>query len=158
MAGRQLMINKPVSTLVKTRDAGDAAIDGLFGGLLAGLFMAFVLVLAGLLAGEAPLTVLERFSTGQSSNPLAGSLLHLAVSSIYGLIFSLLVNSLPRRWLQVLPGWLAGVLFAMLLFLLAQSTLLPALRSPLSELPWWVMASGHLVYGLVLGGRAYPKP
>ena len=41
---------------------GDAVIDGLFTGLLAGLGMAAVLVLAGWTGGEQPAEVLSRFA------------------------------------------------------------------------------------------------
>jgi len=146
-----------IPALAKTKDAGDAAIDGLFAGMLAGLLMELTIILAGLLAGETLTAVLERFATGQTVNPLAGSLAHLAVSSVYGVIFSLLIHELPRRWVGFWPGWLAGLLYGALLLLLAVSVLLPGLQSPLVELPWWVLAAGNAVYGLVLGFSTYPK-
>jgi hypothetical protein len=150
-------MNNSIPTLVKTKDTADAAIDGLFGGMLAGLLMGLVIILAGILAGESPADLLGRFATGQTATPLAGSFVHLAVSSVYGVIFSLIVKVLPKRWLSVSPGWLVGLAYGALLLALAEGVLLPGLRSPLGELPWWVLAAGHAVYGLVLGVRTYPK-
>jgi hypothetical protein len=141
------------SILVRKSTASDAAIDGLFAGLIAGIFMILVIILGGLLAGEPPAEVLGRFSTGQAATPLAGGLLHLAVSGIYGVVFSLLVHWMPLGLRKRLPGWLVGLVYGALLLGLAVGVLLPGLRSPLAELPLWVLALGHGAYGLVLGLR-----
>ena len=150
-------MHSQISTLEKPKDAGEAAIDGLLGGMFAGLLMGLTILLTGLLAGETPTSVMERFTTGQAATPLSGSFAHLAVSSVYGVVFSVLVYGLPRRWLSIVPGWLAGLLYAALLLLLAVSVLLPGLQSPLNQLPLWVLAAGHAVYGVVLGQRVYPQ-
>ena len=141
------------SALIRKASASDAVIDGLFAGLIAGVLMILVIILGGLLSGESPASVLERFSTGQTASPLAGGLLHLAVSGIYGGFFSLLVQWMPAGLRRRLPGWLAGLIYGLLLLGLAVTVLLPGLRSPLVELPFWTLALGHLAYGLMLGLR-----
>jgi hypothetical protein len=141
------------SPLIRKASTSDAVIDGLFAGLIAGVLMILVIILVGLLSGESPAGVLVRFSTGQTASPLAGGLLHLAVSGIYGGVFSLLVHWLPSGLRSRLPGWLAGLIYGVLLLGLAVTVLLPGLRSPLVELPWWTLGLGHIVYGLVLGMR-----
>ena len=151
------MINsKPIRA--RARPASDAAIDGLFAGLAAGLLMGIVVILGGLLVGESPAAVLERFSTGHTTTPLSGGLMHLAVSVVYGIVFGLLAHALPSRVLRRLPGWLAGLLYGLLLLAVAVGALLPGLNSPLLEIPLWILALGHAVYGLVLGWRAYERP
>ena len=141
------------STLVRQNSIGDAAIDGLFAGLIAGILMILVIILGGLLAGETPTTILARFSTGQSASPLAGGLLHLAVSGIYGVVYSLLPFGIPAIFRNRLLGVLAGLGYGLILLGLAVTVLLPGLRSPLEDLPIWVLALGHIVYGIVLGLR-----
>jgi hypothetical protein len=141
------------SILIRRGSASDAAIDGLFGGLIAGAAMILVIILGGLLAGESPVAVLERFSTGQATTPLAGGLLHLAVSGIYGTLFTLLIHWMPLGFRKRLPGWSVGLGYGLVLLGVAVGILLPGLRSPLASLPLWVLALGHGVYGLVLGLR-----
>jgi hypothetical protein len=120
---------------LKSQSLGEAASGGLINGLLAGAAMLAVLALGGLLTGEAPADLLARFSTGQTTTPAAGALLHLAVSGVYGAVFGLLIYLLPAAWLRRLPGWFSGLLYAAGLLLVAESVLLPGLESPLSELP-----------------------
>lgn len=146
-------MNETKPTFIRKASASDAVIDGLFAGLVAGVLMILVIILGGLLSGESPVSVLERFSTGQTASPLAGGLLHLAVSGIYGGLFSLLVYWMPAGLRGRLPDWLAGLLYGFFLLGLATVVLLPGLRSPLVGLPFWVLAAGHIVYGLVVGLR-----
>ncbi len=56
----------------------DTLINGLVGGILAGLGMLAWLLLAGLLAGEAPQALVERFVIpGQQPNPVSSIFLRL---------------------------------------------------------------------------------
>jgi hypothetical protein len=70
---------------------------------------------------------------------------------------SVLIFLTPGRLLARLPGWLVGLVYGLLLLALAMNVLLPGLRSALQEMPWGVLAVGHLVYGVVLGWRVYPE-
>lgn len=128
---------------------GDAAVSGLFGGLLGGLAMALVIILFSLFAGQG-LSYMGYFSTATPVPPLQGLLMHLAVSAIYGMLFSLILHGLKVDRLN-LPGWLVGLVYALALWVLAITVMLPAAHSLLLTLPWVVFFSGHVAYGLVLG-------
>ena len=144
-------------TRTKAQSASDAVIDGLIAGLFAGVVMILVIVLTALPAGLSPAEVLASFSAGQGATPAAGGLMHLAVSGIYGAFFGLLVYILPQRLFVRIPGWLAGLVYALGLLLLALGVLLPGLASALADLPALPLALGHVAYGLVLGWRTLPE-
>lgn len=135
---------------VRQGSLGDAAVDGLFAGLGAGLVMAAYLVLAGLLNGQGPALVLARFSTTENATPWQGLLSHLAVSSMYGMVFGLLLFALLRH-AHPERIWLAGALYGLLLFFVAEFVILPGTGSPLGETPGFHLAAAHLLYGLAIG-------
>jgi hypothetical protein len=130
----------------------DTLINGLTGGILAGLGMLVWLLLAGLLAGDAPAIVLERFLIpGQPANMLSSIFIHLGVSAVYGGIFGLLLRLLPQAWRARSGRLLAGLVYGLLLYLLASAIILPGTGSPLAHIPALALASAHLVYGALLG-------
>jgi hypothetical protein len=135
--------------------AGDAVVSGLFGGLLGGLAMALVIALISQFAGQG-FAYLGFFATTSPNPPLQGLLMHLAVSSIYGMLYALI-----RRWTRLdrlaqVPGWLAGLVYALGLWAFGITVLLPATNSLMLTLPWQVFFCGHIAYGLVLGLRQKP--
>jgi hypothetical protein len=144
---------EPVAT--RGNSLGDAAVDGLFCGLGAGLLMGAYLVLAGLLAGEGPGVTLARFSVAGPVSPLTGLITHLAVSAVYGMFFGVLVGlisrSLPGGGARRLPGWLAGLLYGGALYAIAQLVILPETNSALLEIPPLHFLAAHLLFGLLLG-------
>jgi hypothetical protein len=93
--------------LRKKTGAGDAAVDGLCSGVLAGAAMGLYLVLIGMRIGQGPAVVLGRFDPAGGASPLTGALAHLAVSGVYGLLFGLL-GYLGTGWRRI-PVWLAGL-------------------------------------------------
>ena len=129
---------------------GDAAVDGLLAGGGAGVLMAAYLIVAGLVMGETVGVVLGRFDPGQGGAPLVGALAHLATAGVYGVIFGLLGRFVPRGWRGRVPGWLAGLVYGLALFAVAL-VLLPAVASPLQEIPRLHFAVAHVIYGLTLG-------
>jgi hypothetical protein len=135
--------------------AGDAAVTGLFSGLQGGAAMAGIIVLFSILNGQG-LSYLGYFSAGEPIIPLVGLVTHLAVSSIYGMLYALgrRLTGLDRR--KLLPGWAAGLVFALGLWLIAVVLFLPAAKSLLLTLPWVVFLTGHIIYGLVVGLRQKP--
>ena len=137
--GRSVIRNTPIS-------AGDAAVDGLFGGLLAGLSMAIFLILVGLTIGAGPGVTMSHFDATEGTSPWIGSMLHMAVAGVYGLTFALLYRMVVKR----VPGWLAGLIYGAILFAMARGVL-PASGSPLVTIPFWQFGIAHLLYGLVLG-------
>lgn len=131
--------------------AGEAAVDGLIAGLLAGIAMLLALLGAGFIAQIMPAAVLAHFGAGQANTPAGGALVHLSISGIYGTLFGLMIHWLPM--LRRLPGWLAGLVYGSILLFLALGIILPGVATSLRDLPAWLMALGHAVYGLVLGWR-----
>jgi hypothetical protein len=110
------------------------------------------LLLVGLLAGEAPAVTIARFSVpGQETTPIASAFLHLGVSAVYGSLFGLLFHLLPLKIRRGIWKWLAGLVFGLLLYLLASGILLPASGSLLLETPAVILAAAHAAYGLVAG-------
>ena len=141
---------------VKERiSAGDAVVNGLFNGLLGGLVMAAVIVIFSLLGGKG-LGYLTYFSTGAPVLPLVGLVMHLAVSSIYGMLYGLVLQWTRLDRQTKLPAWLAGLVYAMGLWAFAVTVLLPAAQSLILSMPWVVFFTGHIAYGLVLGFRQKP--
>ena len=134
----------------KEATLGDAAVDGLLAGGGAGLLMAAYLIVVGLAMGETVGVVLGRFDPGQGGAPLVGALAHLATAGVYGVIFGLLGRFVPRGWRGRVPGWLAGLVYGLALFAVALA-LLPAVASPLQEIPRLHFAVAHVIYGLTLG-------
>lgn len=137
-------------TLKKTTN-GDAAVDGLFSGVVAGLLMAAYLALIGLARGEGPGLVLGRFDPGEGASPLTGILAHLAVAGVYGILFAMM-RRLISRWRRP-PAWLAGLLYGIALLVLAKTVSLrvAGVNWPLLEIPGLHFALAHGVYGLTLG-------
>jgi hypothetical protein len=146
---------KSDSIIKNHSSSGDTAVSGLFSGLQGGIAMAVVIVIFSLLAGQG-LGYLSYFTSGAPVIPAQGLLGHLAVSSIYGMLYAL-----ARRWTGLdhftwLPGWLAGMIYALGLWVIAMALLLPATKSMFLSLPWVVFFAGHIAYGLVLGLRQKP--
>ena len=132
--------------IAKNVTVGDAAVDGLLGGIAAGAMMAVYLVGVNLIGGEG-FAVMNRFDPNVAS-PIIGALLHLAVSGVYGTAFGIAV-----KWVRQfnVPMWLVGILFGVALFALAELVLLPTSRSALAGIPSIHFGIAHLVYGLVIG-------
>jgi hypothetical protein len=133
--------------------AGDAAVGGLLNGIFAGAVMMGVILLGALAGGTAPLPVLGYFDVTDNAAPLTGVLVHLAVAGVYGVLFGVMAmlvrHALGARmnwW-----GWLAlGILYGLCILGIAQGIILPRTTSEVRALPIWILASAHLVYGIVL--------
>lgn len=128
---------------------GDSAVDGLLAGLVSGLLMMVYLILAGLALGDTPVEVIGFFSPSGNGDPLPGIIAHLAVSSIYGAVFGLLLRLVGTR----LHPSVFGLLYGFLLFLVANYAIIPETGSSLSAFAPYNFAMAHLLYGLVLGRR-----
>jgi hypothetical protein len=135
--------------------ASDSAIDGLGGGLLAGLAMGSFLVLISWPTGVEPAQLLNHFDLQAIPSPLVGGLIHLAVSGVYGIAYGLSFWLLLRHALAGKPTWagaLAGIAYGLLLWLPADLVLLPATSPSLQVVPGWAFAAAHMLYGAILDG------
>ena len=134
--------------VAKRSTLGDAAVDGLFAGLGAGIVMAVYLVAAGLIGGDGPALVLSRFDPSVTASPPMGALIHLAVASVYGMLFGVAYRFVPLAWL---PTWLMGLVYGMVLLAFAEAVVLPSAESLLRAVPFWSFGLAHLIYGVTLG-------
>jgi hypothetical protein len=92
------------------RGLGDTAVDGLLAGLVAGVGMAIYLVIAGFLSGKGLAEMLGLFDPALAGNGLTGTLAHLAVSAIYGVLFALVMLVLGKiRPSLFTMSWLMGL-------------------------------------------------
>lgn len=130
---------------------GDTAVDGLLAGCGAGVVMALYLGLVGLWLGEGLAAMLGRFDPGLTGSPVMGTLAHLAMASIYGILFALILRLAPRHCLQRVPAWLAGLAYSLILLLAAVTVFLPLSGSPLQEISTLHFAIAHAIYGLAMG-------
>jgi hypothetical protein len=135
---------------------GDAAVSGLFNGLVAGAAMAVYLVLAGLLLGHGA-GFMSYFATGAVVSPQLGTLAHLGVSGIYGILYALLLRGMRFAKFTTVPGWAMGFAYALLLWLVAVLVVLPGPGALLKSIPAVHFLVAHGVYGLVLGLRQKPS-
>lgn len=136
-----------MTPLLKSKTTGDAAVDGLLAGLVAGVVMAGYLLITGVIGGDDLGLILGRFAPGGPTTPIAGALSHLAVAGIYGAVFGMLARFVPNR----VPPWGAGVGYGLLLFVLAQYAFLPGTGSALLEVSPVHFGIAHLLYGGMLG-------
>jgi hypothetical protein len=130
---------------------GDMAVDGLLAGVGAGIISAIYLVIIGLISGQTLAAILGPFDPTQG-NMLVGSLVHLAVSGVYGVLFAILYLWLGRRWSWANnKAWLFGLLYGLILLLVADSASRAGIDTAFSEMPIVNTALFHLIYGLALG-------
>jgi hypothetical protein len=132
----------------------DASVDGLFAGLLAGTIMLIALVVMGAVQGVGLVEVLSRFAINEPRTALSGLLLHLAVSGVYGMAFGLAWAILQRWFRAGVASWISlpvGLVYGLLLAVIAQTWILPNTAGGLGELPLYQFFGAHLIYGICLG-------
>lgn len=139
--------------MMRSVRVGDAAVEGLLSGILAGVVMALVIAGIEMLAGVSPLAALAYFDAGSSASPLSGAFTHIAISGMYGVVFGILALLIARtvggregNGLRLMMG----ALYGLLLFAIAEWVILPRTNSPLREMPLWGFASAHVIYGMTL--------
>lgn len=142
--------SKPL--VIEAKSSGDRAVDGLLAGLAAGLVMAAYLLALSFIREEGPAVMFDRFiPDGMEGSAVIGVLLQLAIAAICGALFGLVESWLGRRWPRRLPIWLVGVVYSLLLLVIAQTILVPATAASFREIPVTHLALAHGLYGLVLG-------
>jgi len=146
------MTTRELNTSMKSKTIGDAAIDGLLAGIVAGLVMILFLLVTRILNGGSLAEVIGRFDPSGSNNLVTGALAHLAVSAIYGAIFGLLFIVLIRlRPTLRRFGWLAGLIYGLLLYAIALGAFSAGIDSGLADYSAPVLLISHALYGLVAG-------
>ena len=146
------MTTSKATSTYQQKSLGDTAVDGLLAGIGAGLVMALFLLLIGLLNGDLATAVFGRFDPGQNQQWLTGLVIHLAVSSIYGIVFGLLYLVLIRirpSWARL--SWLLGLAYGLLLYGVVQTALATGIDSGLVQFTAVILLLAHAIYGLVLG-------
>lgn len=137
---------------ISRKSTGDSAADGVLAGLIAGLFSGILLVIIGLFSGDNPSVVLERFNVGMDGNAFVGGLIHMATATVYGIGFGVIHQVVNKRWSESENwSWLVGVLYGVLLLLIAEGALLTGFDTGLREVPFLAFTAFHVVYGLTLG-------
>jgi hypothetical protein len=126
-------------------------VDGLWPGLVGGAIMMLFLLAAGLFNGLQPLTVFAYFLPDDSLPAAAGLGAHLAVSAVHGTIFGLITAVIGQRRPGKLPLWLAGILYALLLWLAASQIIIPSGLSGLGAIPAGQLLIAHIAYGTTMG-------
>lgn len=134
---------------------GDAAVDGLLHGVIAGVVMALYLLAASVIAGTGPAATLNAFDLGQGTSPLRGTLIHLAVAAIYGMVFGLIYHAIThRRSIGRGGSMLVGLAYGLLLWLITQIAFAVGINVSLNSLAAVQLAVAHVIYGVVLGWLA----
>jgi hypothetical protein len=134
-----------------SRSWGDAAVDGLWPGIVGGLLMLAYLLISGLLSGRQPSDVFAYFVIDDTMLAASGVGLHLATSAVYGALFGLL-NSLFDRFRPAwLPLWGVGIAYGLLLMLGAWLIVIPSDMSSLNTVPPIHLLISHLLFGFGLG-------
>lgn len=133
---------------------GDAAVNGLCSGMIAGFVMFFYLVIFGQWQGIGVGTMFGRFDLADGKSIVIGLVVHLALTAVYGIIFGTLCQMLGQ-WVTLQINWAIalGALYGLGLFLVAQLTFIstPDVAFSLVEIPAFQFLIAHGLYGLVLG-------
>jgi hypothetical protein len=121
----------------RTRSVGDAAVDGLFGGLAAGILMGAYLFFVGVTEGVPASDVLKLLVGMDEIGPTSAVLMHLAISGIYGVLFGIgiYLSRLDRQArTNIARLSLIGLGFGLALAVIARYLLLPGSGSIMESL------------------------
>ena len=137
---------------LKKKSIGDVAIDGLVAGLVGGIVGALILLVLGLFSGNSTLNILQRFDATANGSPLLGTVMHLAVSVIYGALFAILLKLIIQVWPAARRiSWLLGMIYGLILMLLAEVIFSSGFNSQLEETSLIDFTLFHIAYGVTLG-------
>lgn len=145
--------------MLGTRRYGDTGVwvrNGAIGGLIGGMVMAMVAMLSTLVAQGDLLAPLKQMGatfftsdSGSAGSLLAGLMLHMMMSVIFGIVFALLVRD---RATGFGPLIVAGVIFIAVEWAVARFVVLPIVDAPLVATFGAIGGMiAHAMYGAVLG-------
>ncbi len=151
-------MNNSKSLMRAHRSVGDAAVDGLLNGVVAGIVMAIYIVLINATLDRGLAATLSAFDLGQGALPVRGVLIHLAIAAIFGVVFGLIHRLIgQRRSIGRSGSATIGLAYGLLLWSIAQVAITAGINVGLGSLPTAHLAAAHLIYGITLGwliGRA----
>lgn len=134
---------------------GDAAVDGLLNGVIAGSVMALYIMLIGVTIGTSLAATLNAFDLGQGTSPVRGALIHLAIAAIYGIMFSLIFRLIEQhRSIGQSGSIIIGLVYGLVLWSIAQVAVTAGINVGLGSLPATHLAVAHVIYGVTLGWLA----
>jgi hypothetical protein len=142
------------STTKSQISPGDLAVDGIFTGIEAGIVMAVFLAAVSAQNHISPVELLSTFSFKSSPTWISGLLTHLAVSSIYGIFFSIGTYFIFRRSSTLKVSFFvpfSGLIYGSLLWIAAEYYLFDLTAVQLKEVPTNILLAAHLIFGLALG-------
>ncbi len=131
----------------------EAAVNGAFFGLLAGVFMQLYMLLAGMVVAGSNWAFVSYLDLTHSGSPWQTVFTQLVVSVLLGAVFGAICfwSTLVQK--RVMPTWLAGLAYSMLLWALVAALILPKDHFILSPLSSVYLLFAYMVFGLVLGLR-----
>lgn len=136
------MHGKP--STIRSSATGDAAVEGLLHGLIAGAIMGGYVTVAGLIIRAASGRLLSTLAAMLGVGPMRVVLGHFAMAAFYGVIWGVLARYLFGR--LSFPSWAWGLVYGGVLWAISTVPL------PAGEgLPFVVSGGAHLVFGASLG-------
>lgn len=130
---------------------GDAAVDGLLNGIIAGVGMGLYVLLIFLVNSVPAGEIIVYFGSITDSG-LVSALIHLAISGIYGVLFGLAFSVISNRLRKTLSIWvvlLSGIVYGGLLWLVATYVVFNG--SPSVEyIPGVHLLIAHIIFGVFL--------
>ncbi len=135
---------------------GEAALDGLVNGLLAGVIMALYVLFAGRVVANNNWAYFGYLDFSHSGVPGNTLFTQMAVSAIYGAAFGMACQMIKPIRQSLLPRWLAGLVYGGALWMLVAGLILPRDNFTLMPLAAVYLLFAYLVYGLILGLRQRP--
>jgi hypothetical protein len=137
--------------------------EGIVGGLIAGMAMAMIAMLYTFATQNDLLAPLKQMGalfvpndSGSAISLVAGLMLHMMASAVFGVVFLLIARSLlGALWLFAAAGFvpvaIAGMAYIVVEWAIASYLILPAIDRPL--LPTFASVGGfvaHLMFGAIL--------
>jgi hypothetical protein len=156
-----------VNNTTRTKSTGLWTREAALGGLLAGIVMAMVAMMYTLVAQGDLLAPLKQMGatffpadSGSGISLLAGLMLHMVMSIIFGVVFGLVVVGRASGYG---PLVIAGVLYISVEWAIARIVVLPRVDPPLVSTFGAIGGIvAHMMFGIVLGGwlawRFAPSP
>jgi hypothetical protein len=145
-----------MNSATRTDHIGNWVRQGALGGLIAGIVMAMVAMMYTLVAQNDVLAPLKQMGatffpldSGSGISLLAGLMLHMVMSIIFGIAFALIVVNRASGYASLV---IAGVIYVASEWAIARFVVLPVLDPPLVTTFGAIGGIvAHMMFGIVLG-------